>query len=187
LTKGWAKANDVLLTHNATVGRVALLDYADEDVLLGTSATFYRFNAEFIEPRFARIMFSSKFFQDQLELVMKQTTRDQVPITKQVSLSFICPPIDEQREIVRRVESLFDYANRIQARYTTARAQVERLTPALLAKAFRGELVPQHPNDEPATLLLQRLQTRQTERRTDSAIDKSKGVRSRKKRDKRMS
>ena len=63
----------------------------------------------------------------------------------------------EQHEIVRRVEALFAYADRLEARYTTARAQVERLTPALLAKAFRGELVPQDPNDEPASVLLERI------------------------------
>jgi type I restriction enzyme S subunit len=34
---------------------------------------------------------------------------------------------------------------------------VDRLTPALLAKAFRGELVPQDPNDEPASVLLERI------------------------------
>jgi type I restriction enzyme, S subunit len=66
-------------------------------------------------------------------------------------------PIEEQQEIVRRVETLFAYADRLEARYTAARAQVERLTPALLAKAFRGELVPQDPNDEPAAVLLERI------------------------------
>src|SRR5262249_53890601 len=40
-----------------------------------------------------------------------------------------------------------------------AHAQVERLTPALLAKAFRGELVPQDPNDEHASVLLERIRT----------------------------
>jgi type I restriction enzyme S subunit len=69
----------------------------------------------------------------------------------------LLPPFEEQSEIVRRVESLFAYADRLEARYTTARAQVERLTPALLAKAFRGELVPQDPNDEPASVLLERI------------------------------
>ncbi len=68
-----------------------------------------------------------------------------------------CRQPSEQAEIVRRVESLFAYADRLEARYTTARAQVERLTPALLAKAFRGELVPQDPNDEPASVLLERI------------------------------
>lgn len=67
------------------------------------------------------------------------------------------PPRDEQAEIVRRVESLFALADAIEAKWQAARAQVERLTPALLAKAFRGELVPQDPNDEPASTLLTRL------------------------------
>jgi type I restriction enzyme S subunit len=67
------------------------------------------------------------------------------------------PPPSEQSEIVRRVEVLLAYADRLEARYTAARAQVERLTPALLAKAFRGELVPQDPNDEPAAILLERV------------------------------
>ena len=67
------------------------------------------------------------------------------------------PEIDEQAEIVRRVESLFAWADRLEARLAAARAQVERLTPSLLAKAFRGELVPQDPADEPASELLKRL------------------------------
>ncbi|MBP8197267.1 MAG: restriction endonuclease subunit S [Chromatiaceae bacterium] len=67
------------------------------------------------------------------------------------------PSMEEQQEIVRRVESLFAYADGLEARYQAARAQVERLTPALLAKAFRGELVPQDPDDEPASVLLERI------------------------------
>lgn len=70
---------------------------------------------------------------------------------------FPIPPIKEQREIVRRVETLFAFANRLEARYAAARKQVEQLTPALLAKAFRGELVPQDPADEPASELLKRI------------------------------
>lgn len=160
LTKGWARPNDVLLTHNATVGRVAILEDSEQEILLGTSATFYRFNPNCVEPRFARIVFSAPFFQEQLHSVMEQTTRNQVPITKQASLNFVCPPIEEQREIVRRVEELFAIADRIEAQYQAARARVDRLTQSLLAKAFRGELVPQDPNDEPAWVLLERIRAR---------------------------
>ena len=63
----------------------------------------------------------------------------------------------EQTEIVRRVETLFAFADRLEARLKTAQTAADRLTPALLAKAFRGELVPQDPNDEPAAELLKRL------------------------------
>ncbi len=47
----------------------------------------------------------------------------------------------EQHEIVRRVERLIAYADRLAARHAAALAQVEQLTPSVLAKAFRGELV----------------------------------------------
>lgn len=80
----------------------------------------------------------------------------------QASLKSIQVPVpleEEQTEIVRRVETLFAYADRLEARYAAARAQVDKLTPATLAKAFRGELVPQDPNDEPAGALLARIAT----------------------------
>lgn len=77
-------------------------------------------------------------------------------------LPFVLPPLPEQHEIVRRVEDLFKLADGIEARYTKARAQVEALTPALLAKAFRGELVPQNPSDEPAAVLLERIMSKET-------------------------
>lgn len=76
---------------------------------------------------------------------------------KLAAFDFLLPSVAEQAEIVRRVETLFTFADRLEARYTAAHAQVEKLTPSLLAKAFRGELVPQDPNDEPATELLARI------------------------------
>src|SRR5207237_7755890 len=66
------------------------------------------------------------------------------------------PPLIEQQEIVRRVETLFALADQIEARYAKAKAYVEKLTQSILAQAFRGELVPQDPNDEPASALLER-------------------------------
>lgn len=67
------------------------------------------------------------------------------------------PSQDEQVEIVRRVETLFAFADRLEARLQNAQTAADRLTPSLLAKAFRGELVPQDPSDEPASELLKRL------------------------------
>jgi type I restriction enzyme S subunit len=68
------------------------------------------------------------------------------------------PDKDERNELIRRVETLFAYADRLEAQYQKARTHIDLLTPALLDKAFRGELVPQDPNDEPASVLLERIQ-----------------------------
>jgi len=70
------------------------------------------------------------------------------------------PPIAEQQEIVRGIEALFKTANALEARYRTAKAHVDKLTQSILAKAFRGELVPQDPTDEPASVLLEQIRKR---------------------------
>jgi type I restriction enzyme S subunit len=75
----------------------------------------------------------------------------------------LLPCLAEQHEIVRRVETLFAFAGRLEARCAAARKQAGQLTPALLAKAFRGELVPQDPADEPAAELLKRLAARRAD------------------------
>jgi len=67
------------------------------------------------------------------------------------------PPVSEQAEIVRRIDALFGFADSLQRRYEDTIARVEKLTPSILAKAFRGELVPQDPNDEPAGEMLERM------------------------------
>ncbi|KTS75229.1 specificity determinant HsdS [Pseudomonas oryzihabitans] len=67
------------------------------------------------------------------------------------------PPICEQKEIVHRVEQLFAFADQLESRVKAAQTRIDRLAQSILAKAFRGELVPQDPNDEPASVLLERI------------------------------
>jgi len=77
------------------------------------------------------------------------------------SLQIPLPGFKEQKEIVHRVEALFSKADQLQEKLNAAKSGVDKLTPTILAKAFRGELVPQDPNDEPAELLLQRIRAEQ--------------------------
>jgi type I restriction enzyme S subunit len=64
---------------------------------------------------------------------------------------------DEQREVVHQVKSLLSLANSIEEQYKEATSETDQLDQSILAKAFRGELVPQDPNDEPAAVLLDRI------------------------------
>lgn len=67
------------------------------------------------------------------------------------------PPIEEQAEIVCRTAQLFAFAEQVEAKVVLAKSRVDHLAQSILAKAFRGELVPQDPNDEPASVLLERI------------------------------
>jgi type I restriction enzyme, S subunit len=88
---------------------------------------------------------------------MSSTAQPVISGQKIYPLSFNLPTLPEQTEVVRRVETLFAFADRLETRLQTAQIAADRLTPSLLAKAFRGELVPQDPNDETASELLKRL------------------------------
>ncbi|NSL20207.1 restriction endonuclease subunit S [Agrobacterium tumefaciens] len=71
------------------------------------------------------------------------------------------PPLAEQDEIVRRIESAFSKIDQLAIEARRALTLVSKLDEAILAKAFRGELVSQNENDEPAEKLLERIRTEQ--------------------------
>ncbi len=82
---------------------------------------------------------------------------------KQIAKDVICelpiplPPLAEQQAIVERVEALFTKADAVAEVVATTEKQLEQLGQSILAQAFRGELVEQDPNDEPASVLLEQI------------------------------
>ncbi len=182
---GHSIPRDVLLTHNATVGRVAIMPSVSEPVILGTSVTYYRCNDAVLLPEYLRFFFNGHYWQSQMQSVMEQTTRDQVSVNKQVEFTIIVPPIAEQIEIVRRVSCLFSHVGKVVENTATLRTGVDHLDQSLLSSAFRGELVPQDPNDEPASVLLDRIRAARaqvgdaprTRRKTSPGVDGMKATR----------
>jgi type I restriction enzyme, S subunit len=87
---------------------------------------------------------------------------------KLAAFEFGLPLVNEQAEVVRRVEGLFKLADAIEERVATATARAEKLARAILAKAFRGELVPTEAelarregrDYEPAAELVKRVRNR---------------------------
>lgn len=117
-----------------------------------------RLDLKRIIPKFAVFVSNSGMGRRYIESVLVTSAgQNTINQTALLRLSLNLPLLSEQTEIVRRVEELFAYAGRIEARYQAARARIEKLTPSVLAKAFRGELVPQDPNDEPVSMLLERI------------------------------
>lgn len=79
------------------------------------------------------------------------------------ALAVPVPPLEEQRRIVDLVESALMSRNQVRGIAGSTLEALGTLTQSILAKAFRGELVPQDPNDEPASVLLERIQGERAE------------------------
>lgn len=158
----WIAKGDVLIQRAnslAYVGVSAVVDveldgYIYPDLMMKCRAN------ERTSSAFLHLLLSSADIRRHFREHATGTAGNMPKINQQTVISAPCrvPTINEQNEIVHRVEILFAFADRFEARLQTAQTATARLTPALLAKAFRGELVPQDPNDEPASQLLRRLQ-----------------------------
>ena len=111
-----------------------------------------------VSRHFLMFRLACKSTYQELKELVHGATRPRINLGQLRRFELMLPSPAEQTEIVRRVETLFAFADRLEARLAQAQTAATRLTPALLAKAFRGELVPQDPNDEPAAELLRRLQ-----------------------------
>ncbi|MGE8361682.1 restriction endonuclease subunit S [Pseudomonas sp.] len=108
-------------------------------------------------PKYLMSFFNSKHCKGLIEKMAFGVTRLRIDITMFKGFPIPLPPLEEQTEIVRRVEQLFAFADQLEAKVAAAKTRIDHLTQSILAKAFRGELVPQDPNDEPASVLLERI------------------------------
>jgi type I restriction enzyme S subunit len=151
------RVGDILLAKDgAGIGKLGFVNQLPAKATVNSSILVIR-SLETFAPKYLFYFLSGPELQN---LAKTRITGSATPhlFQKDIKQFFLSvPSLDEQQEIVRRVEALFALADQIEARYTKAKAHVNKLTQSILAKAFRGELVPQDPNDPPASELLERI------------------------------
>jgi type I restriction enzyme S subunit len=114
-------------------------------------------NAGQVEPRWLYWAITAPAFRASIIDNASATTMPIINKGRFQALELPMPPLHEQAAIADRLEAAFARADRLEAEAARARALLERLEAAILARAFRGELVPQDPADEPASALLDRI------------------------------
>lgn len=112
LQKGFAKKNDILLTHKATIGRTAIVkELSDSDfIMLTPQVTYYRVkDYNRLNNQFLRYYFESQKFQEILsQWAGAGSTRAYIGITNQLDLPIFIPPLSKQKRIAHILGSLDD-------------------------------------------------------------------------------
>ena len=125
-----------------------------------------------LNPEFLNYQLNSPKAKDYCKAVKSDgVSQSNINAKKLAAYPLNCPPLEEQTEIVRRVDQLFAHADRIEQQVNNALARVNNLTQSILAKAFRGELTEQWRKDNPelisgensAEALLERIKAERAE------------------------
>jgi type I restriction enzyme, S subunit len=111
-----------------------------------------------ISPQFCLWLFKSPLVRRYIDTLNKGTLIQHMFTSQVDNFLLPIPPISEQAEIIKRIEDQMMRIEDLERQVGGITAQLEHLDRSILSRAFRGELVPQDPNDEPASALLERIQ-----------------------------
>jgi type I restriction enzyme S subunit len=133
--------NDIILGRRGEMGRCALVSRKESGWLCGTGSLFVR-PKSCVHPEFLFLVLRNGETRAFLESESKGTTMKNLNLQILERVPIPLPPLSEQQEIVRRVDALSALGGQVEARTVRVQSYADKLTPSLLAKAFRGELVP---------------------------------------------
>lgn len=148
---------EVLVNVRGTLGGVAVAEPGMAGWNVSREVAVVPVDEAEVDPWFLAYWVGSDSSQRWLGRVKKGVAYVGINIKDLRNLPVRIPTITEQQVIVERIQSLHRRAEALEQAVRSVQFRADDLTPALLAKAFRGELVPQDPNDETASILLQRI------------------------------
>ncbi len=110
-----------------------------------------------VAPFFLQHALNSPFCYGQAQRYTHGVGNQDLGLTRMVRIALPLPPREEQEELARRIDLAMNRLDRLSGAVSQARQNGKWLEQSILERAFRGELVPQDPSDEPAAVLLERI------------------------------
>jgi len=164
---------DVYISIAGSIGMVGLIPEQLDGASLTENAAKLT-ELKDITKEFLCYVLSSQFSQDQITRLMTSSGQPKLALFRIKEIRISSPPIDEQLEITDRIKALFKFAKTIEKRVVAANEMAEKLTQAVLAKAFKGELVftdaelarREGRSYEPASALLDKIKAQRKDLKT---------------------
>lgn len=152
------KQGDIVITKlGAPLGKACIIPDTIDDGIIVADVVRLRLFEKYFDKKYVSYFINSNYPISQLEVLVKGTTRPRVNLTHIRELRVYICSILEQQEIVNQIEKHFSIIDKLEVVVQQSIKESKRLRQSILKQAFEGKLVEQDPNDESASILLEKI------------------------------
>jgi len=159
---------DIILSIVGTIGKVAIVPERLNGANITQSSARLRPWMDFITSDYLSEVLRSPLLRNQYDKFRFGNAVQRLNIAHVRALAIPLPPIGEQVEIVKTIQAKFKLSSNVMTIVESSLGKIEHLLNTIFVKAFSGNLVPQDPNDESASILLERIRQNKAVRKTIS-------------------
>ena len=156
------KAGDILLAKNGTTGVAAIVD-REEVFDIYVSLALIRIVDNIVNPLYVLRAIESSFIQNYFNSSLKGIGVPNLHLEHIRKTLIPIPPCTEQDRIILRADTFLSLVEQIATDETELHHLISKAKAKVLDLAIRGKLVPQNPDDEPASILLERIRAEKEE------------------------
>ncbi|WP_422123706.1 restriction endonuclease subunit S [Planococcus sp. X10-3] len=130
------ESGDIIISRSGTVGELCVLPPDVKKGIISTNLMKISLNKEIINPYYFCYLFKSTHLLEKLNELCKGSTR--IFLTQKIlnSLPFLLPPLNEQNQIVDKINQLMNVRAELEATIEKTKQEVEKLKDVMVLEAF---------------------------------------------------
>ncbi|UZQ84781.1 restriction endonuclease subunit S [Thermoclostridium stercorarium] len=168
------KPGDLVISGiNVAKGALAVYE-GKEDVLATIHYSSYEFDKSVIDIEYLKWFLISNKFMNILKEQVGGGIKTELKPKKFLSLKIKLPDINLQKEIAKKINNVYDEIELLKVTNEENYELISKLRQSILQEAVQGKLVPQDPNDEPASVLLEKIKEEKERLIKEGKIKKEK-------------
>ena len=163
------KAGDVLISCSGTVGEIAIVPKEFEKGIINQALLKISLDPLIVETKFFISLFIFWMLKARIDS-HGSSMRNLSSVKELKKLPISLPPLNEQKRIVAKIEELFSLVDSAKENLEKTKLLLKQYRQSILKHAFEGKLVPQDPNDEPASVLLEKIKKENPSQKTSNIV-----------------